>query len=417
MVDPKGGEVGRTNDLTHPGAKATATQILDVYGGPWKTNSMAEATKHWPEVSGASRSTAVSFLQNMNLDYPTLVAAAGSTTQAVRPRDGSVPTDAPDARAISPVKETAPKVGTASTDATKQARIENAQKIMSDPTATPQEKLAAAVGDYNDLPKDAHGNAVVKLQDGGKEREFHIEVSKVGGGRSLVNVYGLDDKGHQRIAFRGIENKDGSFEQQQMPSGKPASFEGSWWSQHMPGSTVGQSGTPEQPKPPGSAVPIPEAPRQPDAPAPETPRQPDAPIPETPRQPDAPIPETPPKPAPGSEKPIGPVHHGRVSNYGGPEDQGHKRGGDRGSRTASGDRLDPDAMTAASRTLPFGTKVRVTDEHTGKSVVVTINDRGPYHRTHGKRGPYDRDLDLSHGAAIALGNTGTPYVKWQVVTG
>ncbi|WP_082673977.1 septal ring lytic transglycosylase RlpA family protein [Thiohalocapsa sp. ML1] len=66
-----------------------------------------------------------------------------------------------------------------------------------------------------------------------------------------------------------------------------------------------------------------------------------------------------------------------------------------GRRTASGQRFDQHAMTAAHRTLGFGTRVRVTDKRTGRSVVVTINDRGPF-----KRG---RIIDLSRGAAQRLG--------------
>lgn len=66
-----------------------------------------------------------------------------------------------------------------------------------------------------------------------------------------------------------------------------------------------------------------------------------------------------------------------------------------GRRTASGARFNQQAMTAAHRTLPFGTRVRVTNIRNGKSVVVTINDRGPY----GK----GRVIDLSRAAAQALG--------------
>jgi len=66
-----------------------------------------------------------------------------------------------------------------------------------------------------------------------------------------------------------------------------------------------------------------------------------------------------------------------------------------GQRVASGGRFDPDGMTAAHRTLPFGTHVHVTDLNSGRSVDVTINDRGPF--VHG------RVLDLSRGAAQALG--------------
>lgn len=71
-------------------------------------------------------------------------------------------------------------------------------------------------------------------------------------------------------------------------------------------------------------------------------------------------------------------------------------GSESGSRTASGQRFNQNAMTAAHRTLPFGTRLRVT--HGGRSVVVTINDRGPFIR--------GRVLDLSKGAARAIGLTG-----------
>jgi rare lipoprotein A len=66
-----------------------------------------------------------------------------------------------------------------------------------------------------------------------------------------------------------------------------------------------------------------------------------------------------------------------------------------GSRTASGERMNPSAMTAAHRSLPFGTRLRVTNKRNGKSVVVRINDRGPFIR--------GRILDLSKGAARELG--------------
>ncbi len=64
-------------------------------------------------------------------------------------------------------------------------------------------------------------------------------------------------------------------------------------------------------------------------------------------------------------------------------------------RLASGGRFNPSAMTAAHRSLPFGTKVQVTDKRSGKKVTVTINDRGPF-----KKG---RVIDLSRAAAHALG--------------
>ena len=72
-------------------------------------------------------------------------------------------------------------------------------------------------------------------------------------------------------------------------------------------------------------------------------------------------------------------------------------GSESGSRTASGQRFNQNAMTAAHRSLPFGTKLRVT--HGSRSVVVTINDRGPFIR--------GRVLDLSKGAARAVGLTGS----------
>ena len=83
-------------------------------------------------------------------------------------------------------------------------------------------------------------------------------------------------------------------------------------------------------------------------------------------------------------------------------------GNESGSRTASGQRFNQNAMTAAHRSLPFGTKLRVT--HRGQSVVVTINDRGPFIR--------GRVLDLSKGAARAIGLTGAGvgHVTAEVVS-
>jgi rare lipoprotein A len=70
-------------------------------------------------------------------------------------------------------------------------------------------------------------------------------------------------------------------------------------------------------------------------------------------------------------------------------------GNESGSQTASGQRFNQNAMTCAHRSLPFGTKLRVT--HGGRSVVVTVNDRGPFVR--------GRVLDLSTAAARAVGLT------------
>ncbi|WP_454916671.1 septal ring lytic transglycosylase RlpA family protein [Xanthobacter sediminis] len=69
-----------------------------------------------------------------------------------------------------------------------------------------------------------------------------------------------------------------------------------------------------------------------------------------------------------------------------------------GQRTASGERFNPGELTAAHRSLPFGTKVRVTNVRNGKSVVVRINDRGPFVR--------GRIIDVSRAAASHLGFTG-----------
>ena len=63
--------------------------------------------------------------------------------------------------------------------------------------------------------------------------------------------------------------------------------------------------------------------------------------------------------------------------------------------TASGERYNPDKLSAAHRTLPLGTRLKVTNLHNGRSVMVTVNDRGPYVKP--------RELDLSLGAARKLG--------------
>lgn len=66
-----------------------------------------------------------------------------------------------------------------------------------------------------------------------------------------------------------------------------------------------------------------------------------------------------------------------------------------GKKTASGEIFNSNSMTAAHKTLPFGTKVKVKSQKTGKSVVVRINDRGPFHK--------GRIIDLSKAAANKLG--------------
>lgn len=76
-------------------------------------------------------------------------------------------------------------------------------------------------------------------------------------------------------------------------------------------------------------------------------------------------------------------------------------------RTASGERLNPGAMTAAHRTLAFGTLVRVTHRKSGRSVVVRVNDRGPFIR--------GRVIDVTPAAARALGFSGLAPVTVAVV--
>lgn len=73
-----------------------------------------------------------------------------------------------------------------------------------------------------------------------------------------------------------------------------------------------------------------------------------------------------------------------------------------GRPTASGERLQPEALTAAHRSLPFGTMVRVTHRRNGRTVTVRINDRGPFLR--------GRIIDLSPTAAQALGFSGLAHV-------
>jgi len=79
------------------------------------------------------------------------------------------------------------------------------------------------------------------------------------------------------------------------------------------------------------------------------------------------------------------------------------------SKTASGERCDPSAMTAAHRTLPFGTKVKVENLKNGRTVVVRINDRGPFIG--------GRIIDLTKGAAHKLGfvSAGTAQVRLTVL--
>ena len=80
-----------------------------------------------------------------------------------------------------------------------------------------------------------------------------------------------------------------------------------------------------------------------------------------------------------------------------------------GTQTASGERFDTNELTAAHRTLPFGTRLRVTNVATGRSVTVRVNDRGPF--------VPGRDVDVSYSAAETLGmvSGGIAKVKLDVV--
>jgi rare lipoprotein A len=78
-----------------------------------------------------------------------------------------------------------------------------------------------------------------------------------------------------------------------------------------------------------------------------------------------------------------------------------------GGRTASGERVSAASLVAAHRTLPFGTRVRVTNGKTGRSVVVRIVDRGPFVR--------GRVIDLTPAAAHALGFSGLAHVTLAVL--
>lgn len=74
-----------------------------------------------------------------------------------------------------------------------------------------------------------------------------------------------------------------------------------------------------------------------------------------------------------------------------------------GRKTANGERFSPGGFTAAHPSLKFGTRLRVVNERNGRSVIVRVNDRGPF--VHG------RIIDLARGSAEAIGMTGTSYVS------
>lgn len=78
-------------------------------------------------------------------------------------------------------------------------------------------------------------------------------------------------------------------------------------------------------------------------------------------------------------------------------------------KTANGEYAHAFRLTAAHRTLPFGTRVRVTNTHNGRSVLVRINDRGPYIR--------GRVIDLTPAGARAIGSNGLAPVRLTVLSG
>ena len=83
--------------------------------------------------------------------------------------------------------------------------------------------------------------------------------------------------------------------------------------------------------------------------------------------------------------------------------RGHASWYQHGRRTANGEAFNPNGMTAAHRSLPFGTRVRVVNDKTGRSIVVRINDRGPFIG--------GRIIDLARGAARQLGMGGVATVS------
>ena len=116
--------------------------------------------------------------------------------------------------------------------------------------------------------------------------------------------------------------------------------------------------------------------------------------------PQPPAAQTPLAEAPDAEAPAGPVQTGKASFYG---------PGLEGEETASGEPLDPNAMTAASRTLPLGTKAKVINKENGRTVHVEVTDRGPYAK--------NRILDVTPKAAAKLGmkEDGVAQVEVQPV--
>lgn len=99
----------------------------------------------------------------------------------------------------------------------------------------------------------------------------------------------------------------------------------------------------------------------------------------------------------------GPLAGGRAEEVGTASYYGRELNG---RRTASGEVFDMNELTAAHRTLPFGTRVRVTNLKNGRHTVVRINDRGPFRR--------GRIIDLSYAAARKLGFVGRGLAKVRI---
>jgi rare lipoprotein A len=113
-----------------------------------------------------------------------------------------------------------------------------------------------------------------------------------------------------------------------------------------------------------------------------------------------PQPQSQPQSQPAAPEPIRELKPGKASYYG----KWHQ-----GRKTASGEKFNKNDLTAAHRTLPMGTWVRVTNTRNDRWVIVRINDRGPYHKK--------RIIDLSHAAADRIGMVrgGVAPVRLEVI--
>jgi peptidoglycan lytic transglycosylase len=114
-----------------------------------------------------------------------------------------------------------------------------------------------------------------------------------------------------------------------------------------------------------------------------------------------PAPSPPPQPAAPAATPASGTESGKLAYY------GRKFAG---RKTASGERYNPDALTMAHKTLPFGTKVNVTNKANGKSVELRINDRGP------TKGDRLGDVSLAASQKLGFGKAGTIDADIQIVS-